>query len=182
MLIVLPLAYEYLAARQFDLRRVRPDILTLGLVPLGGVAFAAYVFTISGEPLAVLEAGSAWGRQLTPPWEVVLPYLVQPSGTHGYFEVSILDFGFTLLMLALTIFTWRRVRPSYALFMGLFLLVVVSSGTLTSSMRYALELFPLLIGLAIWGRRRLFDRAYLGVAAYMALVFMHKFAAHQWLA
>jgi len=83
LLIVVPLLYEYLAARRFDLRRVPVDVLALALVPLGWLAFVVYVLVLVGDPRAIVESRSAWGRQFPPPWDAAGAFFSQPLGAHG---------------------------------------------------------------------------------------------------
>jgi hypothetical protein len=179
--LVVPLAYEYLAQRQFDLRRIRVNVLALALVPVGCIAFLAYLFVLTGDPLAALNAGSAWHRQLMWPWEVLQPFVLDPLGTHGWHGTAA-DFGYTILLLALTALSWRHVPRSLAVYGTTFAVVIVSSGILVSSMRYALELFPIFITLAILGRKPLFHRAYLAVAILNGLKLMSLFALGEWIA
>ena len=181
VLIVVPLLYEYLAARRFDLRRVRVDVLALALVPVGWLAFVLYLVVLLGDPRAIVAGGSAWGRQLSPPWDAVVTFFSQPAGAHGS-DHSPLDLAFTLFLTALVVLTWSRLRASLALSATLFLLVMLSSGLLLSSMRYGLELFPIFIALAISGRYRPFHIAYVVVAGYLALRFMSEFARGIWVA
>lgn len=180
-LIVLPLAYEYLAACRFDLRRLKPEALGLLLAPLGTLAFAALLWLQVGDPLAMLSAGGAWGRHPSLPWEPLLAFASQPIGAHGSVR-SPLDLAFTLLLIGLVGLSWARVPRSLALFATLFLLVTLSSGLLVSSMRYGLELFPIFITLAVSGRFRVFHYAYLAAAGYLALRFMSEFAQGGWVA
>jgi hypothetical protein len=181
IVIVVPLLYEYLAARHFELRRVRLDVLGLALVPLGWLSFAAYLLILFGDPRTLLEAGSAWGRHLSPPWEALLSFWTQGVGAHGT-DRSPLDLAFTLFLIGLVALTWSRLRVSLALSATLFLLIMLSSGLLVSSMRYGLELFPIFIALAISSRHRMFHVAYVVVAGYLALRFMSEFANSIWVA
>jgi hypothetical protein len=181
VLIVVPLLYEYLAGRRFDLRRVRLDLLGLALVPLGWLAFAAYLWVLLGDPHSMLEASTAWGRQLSPPWVALQSFLTLGTTAHGS-DRSPLDLAFTLFLIALVALTWFRLRVSLALFATLFMLIMLSSGLLVSSMRYGLELFPVFIALAISGRHRPFNATFIVVAGYLALRFMSEFASSLWVA
>jgi hypothetical protein len=180
-LLVVPLALEYLAMRGFAVRRVHADVLWLALVPAGLLAFVAYSAWRFGAPLAMFTAGSAWERQLAPPWDAFLPYLSLPWGAHGT-PSSPLDLLFTLVFGGLVALCWTRLRPSLALFATLFLLVFLSSGSLISSMRYGLELFPIFMVLAISGRSPLFHYAYIVLAGLAALRLMTLYASGEWIA
>jgi len=196
--IVVPLAFEYLAARGFTWRRIDREAATpvftrrtwpgfdrdavAPLLPLVSAGIFAVVLWLQvGDPLAMLGAGSQWQRNFGAPWAPFVTYLREGLGAHGS-NTSPLDLAFTLLLIALVALSWIRVRASLALFATLLLLISLSSGLLVSSMRYGLELFPIFIVLAISGRYRVFHYAYLGASGYLALRFMSEFAQSIWVA
>ena len=193
--IVLPLAFEYFSARGFSLRHLRLDALKPKklaaairldalalLLPLASFGvFATILWLQVGSPLAMLSAQGAWNRHFGAPWSPLLLYVTEGFGAHGSIT-SPLDLAFTLLLTLLVGISWTRVRPSLALFATLFLLINLSSGQLSSGMRFGLELFPIFIVLAISGRFRAFHYAYLAAAGYMALRFMSEFAQNIWVA
>lgn len=180
-LIVLPLALEYASQHRFDPRRFRPELLALALIPAGFALWAAYVYLLTGEPTAVFAAQSAWGRALTPPWQVLAAFFSEPLAGHGSLH-SPLDLAFALLFLVLVVLSWWRVRPSYALLASLFYLLMVSSGPLVSLMRNGLHLFPVFIVLALSGRLRVFHWTFVIVSTLLALRFMVAFAQGYWVA
>jgi hypothetical protein len=169
VLIILPLA--------FSLRRN----VWLGLPLLTFVGFVAYALARFGQPFSSLTAGSAWGRHIAPPWEAFGPYLTLPWGDHGSLQ-SPLDLGFTLVLIGLVALCWIRLRRSLALFATLFLLVFLSSGQLTSIMRYGLELFPIFFVLAISGSSRPFHITFLALSSYLAVRFMSAYSSGVWIA
>ena len=178
--LVIPIAYEYLRQHGFRWTRLRRDVLSLSLIPVGLLAFAAYLFAVTGEPLAALKAGAAWDRRLTWPWDVLGPFLANPLADHASGTAT--DFLVIVLLLVVVGLSWRRIPSSLALFTTVFTLVIVSSGILFSSVRYVLELFPIFITLARLGERPLFHRAYLGLACLNGLRLMSLFALGAWIA
>lgn len=181
VLLVIPLAFEYLASRQFRLRAVQPDILATGLPLLGFGVWAYTLYTRFGDSLVFLKASAEWDRQFRWPWEMLRQFFSAPLVVHGN-DHSILDLAFTIVIVALVIATWFTLRPSYALFATVFCVVMLSSGMLISVMRYGLTLFPIFIVLARLGRRPWFDRAYLVWGAGLACLFMAMFALWYWVA
>jgi Mannosyltransferase (PIG-V) len=180
-IIVLPLAFEYLVSPGFNIRKIRLNALAPLLGASGGIVFLLYMWVAVGDPFASVHAQAFWVRHLTAPWEPLLDYLNQPFGAHGT-DRSPLDLAFTLLLIALVALSWRRVRPSTALFASLLVLIALSSGQLVSIMRFGLELFPAFVVLAMSGRYRLFHYTYLASAGYLALRFMFEFAQGVWIA
>jgi hypothetical protein len=135
---------------------------------------------ISGSPLLVLQAGAAWNRQITPPWQVLQTFFSEPL-RYSYLH-SPLDLLFALAFLVLTIATWRIVRPSYALYTTLLFSVMVSSGLLTSIMRYELVLFPAFLVLGAAMRNTWFRYAYMIAGLGLGVLFMETFARGFWVA
>jgi Gpi18-like mannosyltransferase len=178
--IFVPLAWEYWASRDRRERAVSPTVLALGLIPVGFALWLGYMQVAFGDPLIFLRVQSAWGRATMWPWETFQRVFSLPWSLHG--GNSMLDLGFSLFYLLLIPISWRVLRPGYALFMSLFLAILLSSGFLASVSRYGMTLFPLFILLALAGRRDTFDRAYLIIAAGLASLFMIQFAQWYWVA
>ena len=181
VLLVAPLAWEYVARRDFSLRRIDRRALSLVLPPAALVAFMAWLAVRFGDPLAAWRAHEAWGRSLVPPWETLARFFSAPLQLHGY-DRSLLDLAFAIGYAVLVTATWRLLRPSYALFATLPFAAVLSSGLLTSMTRQGIVLFPVFIVLALAGRRPAFDRAYVAASSVLACVFMALFAAWRWVA
>ena len=181
VLIAVPLAYEYFAARGFHIRRVRPNVLSLALVPAALLAFMAYLGLRFGDPFAVWRAHEAWERELVPPWETLRRFFDEPLRTHSFLH-SPLDLAFAIVFAVLVLASWKVLPRTYALFATLPFLAVLSSGTLASMTRQGLVLFPIFIVLALAGRHAAFDRAYLVVGSTLAALFMAMFARWYWVA
>ena len=181
ILICAPLAFEYMAQRQFSTRAVKRDVLALGLMPAAFVIWAAYLFVLSGVPLLVLQAGAPWHRQLTAPWQVLQTFFSEPLVVHSYAH-SPLDLLFASAFLVLTIVSWRLLRPAYALYTTLLFVVMMSSGLLTSIMRYELVLFPAFVVLSVAMRNKRFRNIYVTASLGLGIVFMEAFARGLWVA
>ncbi|MBI3964285.1 MAG: hypothetical protein HY329_01515 [Chloroflexi bacterium] len=176
-----PLAFEYLAQRRFDPRQIRPDVLALGLVPAGMLSYLGFLGWRFGNPLAFLDSYSAWGRSTGTPWETMAQYFAQPLVVHGNYH-SLVDLGFTALFVTLVALSWRYVRPSQALFGTVLLLVMISSGTIASLMRYGLTLYPAFVVLALAGRSTSFDRGYFVWATGLGSLFLMMYLRSYWVA
>lgn len=175
-LLVVPLAVEYVSQK-----RHHADALALLLVPAGWLPFAVYLFARFGSAAIMFGATEQWERHLAPPWQAFGPYFTQGFGPHGSNQ-SPLDLAFALIYITLVILTWRRLRASLAVYATTFLVPMLSTGLLVSTMRYGLELFPIFVVLALSGRYRLFHWSYLVLASAAAARFMAAFASSQWVA
>jgi Mannosyltransferase (PIG-V) len=161
------LAGVYLAQRGWDLRRVRWDAAAVLAAPAGFVAHAAHLAVLTGDPLAVLHAQSAWGRSLAAPWTTLLA----PAWWHakmGPFELSSVA-----LFLALSCGLVARGRTALGAFALLSLAPVLLSGTLMSATRLCAVAFPAFAALARLGEREAVDRAVVVTfAVAQALLFL----------
>ncbi|MBI4493226.1 MAG: hypothetical protein HY690_10595 [Chloroflexi bacterium] len=182
VLVALPLAFEYLAQRKFDLRALRLDLLALGLIPAAYATWMAYVYALSGDPWMFLTVQSGWYRQFSPPWEAILnTFSTVPLNIHAPLD-SLVNLAFTILFLILVAASWWLVRPGFALFASVLLVPMVSTGHLGSLMRFGLALFPAFIVLALAGRHPWFDRGYVILATGLCSLFMAMFALRYWVA
>ena len=175
------LAFEYLSQRHFRWRALRPDVLALGLVPLGLGIYVVYLYQRFGDPLIYFQVQEAWGRRMVPPWETFRDFFSQPLRVHSP-DHSMVDLGFTLFFAVVAVAAWRVVPVSYALFVTTFLLMILASGRLGSLMRFGATFFPVFIVLAIAGRSSAFDRSYLVLATMLSALFMVMFALWYWVA
>jgi len=139
LVLVVPLLVLFLRR---DAGRPRISLLWLGLGPLAGAAYFAYVARLTGDLGAYGQAMVAWGRT----------GLGSTSGgslaggiTAGGATAVIL--GVLLVTLLVSVFLLVYVRHSsmrleYALIPILYLVVVIGSGLLESVGRYAMLAFP----------------------------------------
>jgi Gpi18-like mannosyltransferase len=180
ILIAVPLAVEYVAQRHFQWRKIRPDVLPLGLIPaaLGGLMF--YFHLRFGNMFATQDAQASWGDG----WGIfrgpLYPFIqlaTRPLGGH-----DLIDLTFALFALILSVYAAIRFRLSYGVYAVLTYLFLSSWGSFDSMPRYVLVIFPAFIALALWGRNEIFHRAYLVVASGFAVFFMMAFTLWRWVA
>ncbi len=182
VLLVVPLGVEYLLQRGVRPRALlRPALLAFGLAPAAFLGWAYYLYLLSGNPFLVHDAHAAWRQHLSNPISTLWANLQHAPMLRGP-QHPLLDLLFVLLLLVLAAAAWRLTRPSYALFASLFLLMVISRGSLVSVIRYALELFPLFLVLALAGRNVVFHQLYVAVGLALASLFMVMFALGYWVA
>ena len=136
VLLVLPALLEYLSARDFEWRRIRPNVLCLLLIPLGTCLFGAFCYRLTGDFLAFSHVEAAWGRHWGNPGTVVWSSLTT-SDLNGHF------WGwFTLIFLLVVVCGVRRVRMSYWLWALAMIVAPLATGTVMSMPRYVVPVFP----------------------------------------
>jgi len=139
LVLVVPLLVLFLRR---DAGRPRISLLWLGLGPLAGAAYFAYVARLTGDLGAYGQAMVAWGRT----------GLGSTSGgslaggiTAGGATAVILGVLLVTLLVSVFLLVYVRhssVRLEYALIPILYLVVVIGSGLLESVGRYAMLAFP----------------------------------------
>jgi hypothetical protein len=144
VLIVLPLLWMYVS----QYRRSRADRfswLALGAIPLALLAFAYYLYTLTGEPLTMLRVQEAWDARLAIPFSEAFAYLRDPVLTDYYeWNLAVVSVPVSIAAVAILVLTARDrgIRPEYTLYAALLLLVVVARTNTSAAFRYLLPAFP----------------------------------------
>ncbi len=188
--------------------RVRRDILWLGIMPLGVVAYGAYLALAGGDALAPLRAQNVWGRHFAGPYVGIWDGLVAAfdgarqllsfQSAHIYFPVGsgspTVEASHNLLLLAFLIaagFAVAGVLKTLPLAYGAYVIAAlalplsdpVAAQPLMSLPRFLAVLFPLVIWLAWWlgGHPRAQRPAIIASACMMAF-FAAEFSTWHWVA
>lgn len=174
VLLVVPLVIERWAAHRAG-RRITTDALAVAAPVVAFIAWQAYLYVLSGDPLQTLTAQEAYLRRPSAPWDVAAG-LFDPQVYRDPWSVLVP----LLLMTALVVASWRVLTPSLAAYATTTLLVTVSTGTLLSFPRYALAILPAYLVLGVAGRHRAVHYVYLVVATLFAVLFAAKYATWWW--
>lgn len=133
--------------------RPRRNALWLLLVPVGLVAFAAYLHSLTGNALAFSEIQVRWGRRfgffLTPLWE----YLRQPWELAVPWNFKLLNFVAALVGFGAVALWARRRRWALATYVLLCLVVPLSTGSIQSVARFMMITFPVPMALGLLAER-----------------------------
>jgi hypothetical protein len=172
LLLVFPYLYEVWASYEqttfsfktllSEVRTLIPRLLPIILIPLGIVVYAYYCWKISGNPLAFSSVQGHWGRYMAWPvvgiWQNLVEIFWKQPFTGSNTPHDILDLAATLGFIALAIAGWRKLRPSYTLWIMLSLFIALlapATGALAdplqSNQRFVLVMFPGFITLAALG-------------------------------
>ena len=153
-----------------------PQILWLGIIPLGLLSFMAFLWSITGNPFACIDAVKGWQRNGGPPWLTLWEYLKTPRFLIEPWNFRALHFAAAILGLwAAAFWAWRRHR-SFA-FLTLFaVLLPLSSGTLHSTARYMSVVFPIFIALGIVASRPRLDQTIRVVFLVLFTIMTYSFA------
>lgn len=152
----------------------RSDFAALLLAPLAFLAWVLYLYAVTGDPLAILR-GYVSGFEPRPPLQSFLD-LLDPS-VYGFpWFVA----GLFALFLVLVARSWRVAGAPLAAYATAMLVVIGAAGSLTSSMRYEMSIYPAFIVLAALTRGRAAPAAWVVVSAALAVVFAAMYALYHW--
>ncbi len=180
--ILLPLVYEYMSQNSFSLRRLRPAMLWVMLIPAGLMVYIGYLYFAFGVPLAFAQTQAVgWGHQLT---------TFTGSITHDlsillrHWELWVIyEMGATALLAVTIIIAWRKRLPfSYIMYMAISFLFPLAGGTTKSMSRYLLVVFPMFIVLALMTGRRVVYRAVSAVSILLLGLATAAFVTGRWVA
>jgi Mannosyltransferase (PIG-V) len=194
LLLIAPLAIEYLRQIGWRPRRARPDVLALTLVPLGLVGYSIYCLVDLGSPLQFSIAQDQWGRQYTFPGMAWVTSVQQIAG-HGLLDKSalgaMLDAGTVLVAVVLLIlcvrgpFRLRRDQLYLVVQGGITLIMLMSTEvagrSMQSAARYAMEAVAMFLVLARMGANPVVDRAVLVIGASLHAVLLVVFMSGSFL-
>jgi hypothetical protein len=195
VLLVVPLLIEVftsggsagrIAAFSTPARALRVVFATVAIV--GGLAaYMVWLWLLSGDPLYFSHVQSHWDRHLAPPWVAFQHgFKIIATGLREHSSALIagesIELGFTILMLAVLVAGFRRLRPSFVAYMVLSIVVPMSTSSLMSMPRFALVLFPMFIILALWGGRASVNSAIVAFSLPLLGLFTVLFADWYWVA
>jgi len=186
ILIALPLACMAFGGRP-GIRELVMRLAALAPIPMALGGYSAYVYTLSGDPLAWLSAQAHWGYSLGhPPWEQLLK-LIERFAKHGfydYFFVSsmapyrLFHGVVALIFLALTPAIFKNIGVGMGVYVLASLLVPLSGSALEGVGRYAAVLFPaFMLGGNVKSPR--VNEAILIVSALFLALFVTLFATNR---
>ena len=177
VLIAAPLLWLYLGSVGWRPARVRPNVLWLLLVPAGLLAYLYYAYTQTGDFLAPVHAQAAWGKSFAMPWTTIL------SPKYGSRFVTTVEQVLSVAFLALSVFClFRLPSAAYGIYALMLVLPPLTTGTLLSTSRYYVVVFPAFVGLALLGRHAALDRLLVLTLFALQAAFMVMWARLYWVA
>jgi len=147
-------------------QRLSMQQLWLLTIPLSLLAFVAYLYVHTGDPLAFVHAQTLWGR--SPAGRFAMAFPNTGLAVSKPWNFVALNAVAALLMIGAGVWFLLRRQWSFAAYTLLSAAVPLSSGSLQSMARYALVDFPLFYWLAAIGRSPSRDRTI--TAAFVILL------------
>jgi hypothetical protein len=184
VLLAVPFLIEWWSQERPLTAKALTDLVAGLLIPLGLAVYMAYLWVLRADPLYFSHVQIHWNRRLAPPWVSLanaFGKVLHGTGPQLAANQS-LEIAFTLLMIAVLLGGWHRLRPSYIAYMALSILVPMSTSNLMSMPRFALVLFPMFAILARWGERPWVNNVILAFSLPLLGLFTVLFADWYWVA
>ncbi|MDQ6932173.1 MAG: hypothetical protein M3160_03240 [Candidatus Eremiobacteraeota bacterium] len=184
ILLLVPFAIEWWNVYHRGERGSMQPIYGASLIPLGLFAYMAYLWVLRGDPLYFSHVQAHWHRHFAPPWVSVWQavHLVFTARAPQTIANKALELTFTTLMIGVLVAGYKRLRPSFSVYMALSILVPMSTSSLMSMQRFALVLFPMFAILALWGERPSVNNAIVALALPLLGLYTVLFANWYWVA
>jgi hypothetical protein len=155
------------------------DLASLLPIGMGLAIFMAYLWAITGNPLAFKDIQVTWGRTFHFPWEALMNVINRPLKIAYPWNPVLIHFGATVLALCSIVTCWRKGWTELAVFTALTLLAPLSTGTLMSMTRYIGSAPGVFLALAVWAERRpQFGQLWLAVSVASMTLLCILFTLH----
>jgi hypothetical protein len=138
--------------------------LTLAIVPVGLLAFMAYLYSITGNAFAFAAIEPAWGRRLQFFLLTLWEYLHEPLELSYKWNFKFFNFVIALLAFVCGCVLVKRRQWALGLYVIGCVILPLSSGTLQSMARYMMVVFPIFFVLGEAGRSAVVDKCILSVS------------------
>jgi hypothetical protein len=184
VLLVIPFAVEWFSRYRTDPQRGVREGLAALFIPLGLACYMGYLWVLRADPLYFEHVQSHWHRHLAWPWVSVVSSFHKMTHAPNAQVIANqgLELAFTALMIFVLLAGARRLRPSYIAYMGLSILVPMSTSSLMSMPRFGLVLFPMFAILSRWGERPWANALIVAFSLPLLGLFTALFADWYWVA
>lgn len=177
--LVLEAWSEWRKTRRFDARW-----LWIAFIGVGLAIYLALNKSVAGSFFAFRTyQRDVWNRRPAMPWVSIYDawLSVWERGPQQSIMVGWQELFFTLIAIAVTVWAWFRLRPSYAAWATLNVLLWTSTGFLLSAPRYALAVFPIYLCFARISENRPVVRTAIVIWSLIFLgLFATLFVAGKW--
>ena len=185
LFLFLGILFEYFQQKKTNIKSIKKsEIIPLILAPMGLLVYMAFLYINFGDPLLFIKEQINWGRSFKPLWETIFfnfEYLT--ANTEDFFTIkyirAIIAPVYFSFFIFLSIYVWKKIRKSYAVYMIISVIVPVLSGTFSSINRYYLVLFPAFICFALWGNRKIVNIiisvVFLSFLVYFTVMFVNLY-------
>ena len=153
------------------------------MIVFGLVTFMLLSALLSGDPLYFAHVQAHWNRHPAWPWASIERSLHEIVTSHDppTLAVQSIELCFALATIALVVYGARLLPWSFTAYAACSLLVPLFTGSLMSTERFSLTLFPIFMVLGVAGRRPFVDSAIRTISLPLLGAFTLLFAAAYWI-
>lgn len=189
ILLIPVLVVEYLSQKGYKIRNIRPDIVWIGIIGFGLLAYLILNYVVAGDPFYFLEIQREhWAKKLDFPFK---GFISAWNIMTGDFALNVdspstrllggpVEIIFSLLGLSLTIYSFFRIRLSYSLYALATWIIITSTGFWLSIPRYTLAMFPIFIAMALLGRKKYVNYLIIFISILFYALFLMNFVRFRW--
>lgn len=157
VMIFIPMLWEYFASINFQIKKIKFNILYLVLIPMGLLIFILYNFHLTEDFFAFKNIQAAFDRDIENPSIISTFIFAFHAGIIRQDPKSLFEILFTIASLSILLISVRQISVSYLIF-GLYSILIPLLTATTSMPRYILPIFPLYIILAKASQNRYIDQ------------------------
>jgi Gpi18-like mannosyltransferase len=148
--LIIPLAYEVYS----EYKKSGKFLPSVFMAPLGLVFYALYIQLFGGGALSIIASQKNWNKPLGIFGPLVamkdgfIKFLYGSTITRGDFygrSMEIFEFIFAVLLLVFIVYSYKKIKMTYWLYMAAATLPIFFSGVLSSVHRYMAVMFPIYI-------------------------------------
>ncbi len=174
LIMLIPIGYVYFRKIKFDIKKIRPDFLYLGLIIVGFLTFMAYDYLIVGDPIIQFSSASSWSKSLAPPWEsFVFTFKALTSDTTLInMSYHIFNLFLVALFVILIVYTFKYLKLEYGIYFLINFLIVIFSSSLFGLPRYLLVVFPAFVVLALLYEKKKYAKYWIGLIYVMFVLLL----------
>lgn len=166
-----------LLRESFSLKRIlKSKVYFSLLIPLSFLGYLTYIHIKFGNFLLLFTSMKIWNQdQIILPIQTFVRYIkilfLYPRIDLNY-AVAILELSFVLFYIFLLVFSFKKIRLSYWIFMASALLIPSFTGTFQGMPRYALHLFPIFLTITLFLQKMPLPLRYVYFAICIILSFI----------
>jgi len=183
-ILILPvLLIEYLHQKNFKKENIKYDIMWIFVISLGFLVYLIINFITYDNPFKFMEIQKDhWGMKLSFPLKGFLHAYssIGHDSANYMLNQGWMQMFFAILGLALTVYSFFRLRLSYSLYCSINWLVFTSTSFWISVPRFTLTLFPIFIVLALLGRRKEINYAIIFISLLLYSLYLSEFVIFKW--
>jgi hypothetical protein len=170
------------AGGSIDVLRGAPAI-GAAMIVLGLLTFMVLSTLLSGDPLHFVHVQAHWNRHPAWPWASISRswHEVATSRDRATVVVQAIELTFAALAIALFAGSIRILPRSMSAYTGLSLLMPLFTGSLMSTQRFVLVLFPLFAVLGVYGRSSVVNLTIVALFLPLFGAFTLLYAAGYWI-